>query len=109
MGLIDIVKVHVFVHLFCGVIGLVRLIYWLARWLYTWELAVTIAPADDVFGGDKFCHQSWLVDRKLVQAPPVFFIAGRPKAAFLFWFFGDFRCSALLFMVIHVIYKYKNR
>ena len=23
--------------------------------------------------------------------------------------FGDFRCDALLFMVIHVIYKYKNR
>ena len=26
-----------------------------------------------------------------------------------FWFFGDFRCGALLFMVIHVIYKYKNK
>ena len=37
------------------------------------------------------------------------FIAGRPKAALLFWFFGDFRCGALLFMIIHVIYKYKNR
>ena len=36
-------------------------------------------------------------------------IAGRPKAALLFWFFGDFRCGALLFMVIHVIYKNKNR
>ena len=35
--------------------------------------------------------------------------AGRPKAALLFWFFGDFRCGALLFMVIHVIYKYKNK
>ena len=22
---------------------------------------------------------------------------------------GDFRCGALLFMVIHVIYKYKNK
>ena len=40
---------------------------------------------------------------------PVIFIAGRPKAALLFWFFGDFRCGALLFMVIHVIYKYKNK
>ena len=52
-----------------------------------------------------------LVHRKLVKAPPpqVIFIAGRPKAALLFWFFGDFRCGALLFMVIHVIYKYKNR
>ena len=42
-------------------------------------------------------------------SPPVIFIAGRPKAALLFWFFGDFRCGALLFMVIYVIYKYKNR
>ena len=29
----------------------------------------------------------------------------RPKAALLFWFFGDFRCGVLLFMVILVIYK----
>ena len=50
-----------------------------------------------------------LVDRKLVKAPPVIFIAGRLKATLLFWFVGDFRCGALLFMVIHVIYKYKNR
>ena len=57
-----------------------------------------------------------LVDHKLVQAPPpppppppVIFIAGRPKAALLFWFFGDFRCGALLFVAIHVIYKYRNR
>ena len=34
-----------------------------------------------------------LVDRKLVQAPPSNFIAGRPKAALLFWFFGGFRCG----------------
>ena len=40
-----------------------------------------------------------LVDRKLGKAPPVFFIAGRPKAALLLWFFGDFRCGALLFVV----------
>ena len=37
---------------------------------------------------------------------PVIFIAGRPRAALLFWFFGDFRCGALIFMVI---YKYKNK
>ena len=36
-------------------------------------------------------------------------MSDRPKAALLFWFFGDFRCGALLFMVIHVIYKYKNK
>ena len=39
----------------------------------------------------------------------VIFIAGRAKATLLFGFFGDFRCGALLFMVIYVIYKYKNR
>ena len=50
------------------------------------------------------------VDRpQTSSSPPVIFIAGRPKAALLFWFFGDFRCGALLFIVIHVIYKYKNR
>ena len=43
-----------------------------------------------------------------VLGSPGIFIAGRPKAALLFWFFGDFRCGELLFMVIHVIYKYKN-
>ena len=48
------------------------------------------------------------VNHKLVP-PPVIFIAGRPKAALLFWFFGDFRCGALLFIVIYVRYKYKNR
>ena len=40
--------------------------------------------------------------------PPSSFIAGRPKAALLFWFFRDFRCGALLFMGFLVIYKYKN-
>ena len=41
--------------------------------------------------------------------PPCNFIAGRPKAALLFLFFGDFRCGVPLFIVIHVIYKYKNK
>ena len=36
-------------------------------------------------------------------------IAGRPKAALLFWFFGGFRCGVPLFIVIFVIYLYKNR
>ena len=35
-------------------------------------------------------------------------LSSRPKAALLFWFFGDFRCGVLLFMVILVINKYKN-
>ena len=50
-----------------------------------------------------------LVDRKLVKAPPQYFIAGRPKAALLFWFFGVFRCGVPLFIVMLVVYKYKNR
>ena len=53
--------------------------------------------------------QYWVGRPQTSSSPPVIFIAGRPKAALLFWFFGDFRCGALLFMVIHVIYKYKNR
>ena len=54
-----------------------------------------------------------LDDRKLVGcAPPTprsNCIAGRPKAALLFRFFGDFRCGVPLFTVILVIFKYKNR
>ena len=49
-----------------------------------------------------------LVDRKLDEAPSSF-IDGRLKAAFLFWFFGDFRCGVLFFIVILDIYKYRNR
>ena len=49
-----------------------------------------------------------LVDHKLVQAPPPpppsNFIAGRPKAALLFWFFGGFRCGVPLFIVMLVVY-----
>ena len=48
-----------------------------------------------------------LVDRKLVKAPSNF-IAGRPKAALLFWFFGNIRCGVPLFIVTLVIYKYTN-
>ena len=69
--------------------------------------------------GGHNCHVPWivrrtflpsaqggLVDRKLVEAPPPpsNFIAGRPKAALLFWFFGGFRCGASLFIVMLVIY-----
>ena len=40
--------------------------------------------------------------------PPSNFIAGRPKAALLFWFFGGFRCSVWLFVfLLHI--KIDNR
>ena len=43
-----------------------------------------------------------LVDRKLVQAPSNFIAQGSSS---VFWFFGDFRCGVLLFVIILVIYK----
>ena len=55
------------------------------------------------------CREKIVGRPQTSSSPPVFFIAGRPKAALLLWFFGDFRCGALLFVVIHVIYTYKNR
>ena len=43
----------------------------------------------DVLSGEPKQNQGrGLVDHKLVQA--VIFIAGRPNAALLFWFFGDY-------------------
>ena len=55
--------------------------------------------------------EGWSTANGLKFPPPLpnNFIAGRPKAAPLFWFFGDFRCGVLLFTVVLVIYKYKNR
>ena len=48
-----------------------------------------------------------LVDGKLVQAPSNY-IVGRPKAALLFRFYSDFRCGVLLFIVLLVMYEYRN-
>ena len=42
--------------------------------------------------------------RQQIGETPSNFIAGRPKAALLFWFFGEFRCCVLLFIVILVLY-----
>ena len=39
------------------------------------------------------------------SSPPVIFIARRPKAAFLFWFFGDFRCGALWLFTLYINIK----
>ena len=43
-----------------------------------------------------------LIDLK--PPPPSNFIAGRPKASLLFWFFGDFRCGVSLFIVILAVF-----
>ena len=51
-----------------------------------------------------------LVDHKLVNPPPPSnFIAGRPKAAYLIWFFSDFRCGVPLFIVIIVMEDASDR
>ena len=48
-----------------------------------------------------------MVERKPVKAlSPTLsnFVTGRPKAALLFWFFGDFRCGVSLLIVILALY-----
>ena len=47
-------------------------------------------------------NDGWVTTNLL--KPPSNFIAGHPKAALLFWFFGDFRCSLPLHIVILVLY-----
>ena len=49
-----------------------------------------------------------LVDHKLVETSSNF-IAGRPMAALLFRFLCDFKCCVSLFIVILVMFKYRNR
>ena len=51
-----------------------------------------------------------MVERKLVEAPvvPLLAVQGR-SSVFLLLFFCDFRCGALLFMVVHVVCGCKNR
>ena len=51
--------------------------------------------------------EGWSIGNKL--KPFSNFLAGRPKAALLLWFFGDFRCGVPLFIVILVTYTYANR
>ena len=51
--------------------------------------------------------EDWLTANYLKS--PSNFIADRSKAALLFWFYSDFRCGVSLFIVIHVIYKYRYR
>ena len=54
-------------------------------------------------GEPKQKQERGLVDRKLVQTPK--FYCWLPKAALLFWLFGDFRCDVPLFIVNFAIYK----
>ena len=49
-------------------------------------------------GGEGWSNTGWLGPR------PGGFVAGRPRAALLFWFFGGFGCGVPLFIVMLVIY-----
>ena len=83
--------------------------------LFVCVLIVFISVFVVVLSGEPKQNQArGLVDPKVVQAPsspppppPSNFIAGRPKAALLFWFYGDFRYGVLLFMALLVIYKHE--
>ena len=46
--------------------------------------------------GEGWSTANWL-------RPPTGFVADRPKAALLFWFFGGFGCDVPLFVVVLVI------
>ena len=44
--------------------------------------------------------EGWSTENHL--KPPSNYIAGRPNETLLFWFFSDFRCGVLLFIVLLV-------
>ena len=69
------------------------------------HLLLTGTPplSDNTNFGKKYFIICKFYSVELVQAPSNF-IAGRPKAALLFWFFGGFRCGVPLFIVILVIF-----
>ena len=80
-----------------------------ARFAFGFCFILFVSVVRGCFSGEPKQNQGQgLVDRKLIQAPSNFF-AGRPKAALLFWLFSYFRCGVPLFIVILVIYTYKNR
>ena len=61
---------------------------------------------DGRVASDAFCYKTEARARvgrpQTSSSPPVIFIAGRPNAALLFWFFGDFRCGALFMLYINI-------
>ena len=46
---------------------------------------------------------------RVCRPPPAISLLAVPRRLFCLWFFGVFSCGVLLFMVIYVVYKYKNR
>ena len=56
-----------------------------------------------IFESSIYVQTVWNI--KSLGLPPSNFIAGRPKAALLFWFLGGFRCGEWLCFVVLVRYK----
>ena len=74
------------------------------QWWYLFVLSFfPLDVLDEIWDVVESVSERFLTYSKLVQAPGKF-IAGRPKAALLFWFFGGFRCGVPLFIVMLVIY-----
>ena len=93
-------------------------LYIIDDWSATKELTKKKDMLSQLAFSGRHAEQSvWVISQRYIsvlkdlreQAKWVLPAPGAGKAALLFWFFGDFRCGALLFMVIHVIYKYKNK
>ena len=69
--------------------------------LFIFFLLYRVHPVHRLERFDKSLDSRVIEFRKLILAHSNF-IAGRPKAALLFWFVGDFRCGVPLFIVILV-------
>ena len=97
---------HTFAHI-CFSLDL-NLIFMFLR-LCTYELGIIHANQTTkcLRSQNRTKGESWSTANKLKA--PSNFIAGRPKAALLFWFFGDFICGGWLCFVILVRYKIENR
>ena len=77
--------------LICGVMLLLLLFFFLFFFLMN----------QGGIGAEGWSNAGWL-------GPPSGFVAGRPRAALLFWFFGGFGCGVPLFVVVLVVYWYKG-
>ena len=69
-----------------------------------WVRGLPSRPGSCVSEGPRRSCGRGLVDRKLVASPSNF-IAGRPRAALLFWLFSDFGCGVPLF-VVGLVFRY---
>ena len=77
--------------------------FYVSKIMHLWARGLPREPSSWVSEGPGRGWWRGLVDRRLVEAPGGF-IAVRPRAALLFWFFGGFRCGVPLFIVMLDVY-----